>query len=713
MSLAYLNQESPMIDQDYERYTVNINGEITPVKWLKMGMSINATHSIQNYGIVSNFDNGVAKDSYGLARGLMPYAPAYDENGNILNPGAGLSQHNLLLNINEATNETRNYAVMFSSFAEVNILPWLKWRTNFGTQYRNSRQGSFYGENFTNPLTFDSTSPLTAYDNQSQKLSWTLENLIYINKKIGDKHSLGITLMQSAQKDRTEGLNVRAYGILYPTSMWYDVADSNKDKVTYGSNYNASQLASYMGRVNYSFMDRYLLTLTGRWDGASVLAIGNKWDFFPSAALAWKIDQEEWMKGIDYLSQLKVRTGYGVTGNSSVSAYQTSGSLMASNYVFGGTQVAGAKASVMPNVQLGWEKTASYNVGLDFGFLNNRISGSIEYYKSKTSDLLLSRSIPAITGYVSILSNVGETQNQGLEISLSSVNVKTKDFSWQTDFTFSTNKEKIVALTNGAMDDKTNGWFIGQPISVMRDYKFDRLWQNNDEDMRLMSIYKKISGLKCIPGQAKVVDQKFIEVPEGTEGSNTVTLDSGEKITYMNNGFGTINDNDNKILGSNRPKWVGGISNTLSYKNWQLNFFIYARIGNLYYGLLQTYGRRVENDVWSESNPSGRYPQPTTKTFDNYNYTMNYAKGNMITVRNIALSYTVPDKWLKMAHLSTAQVYGQVLNPFIFGGDLVKVGINPDDVTGWDSKTNGGYIGGQTNNTAIMRSYVIGLRFGF
>lgn len=300
MSFAYLNQESPMIDQDFERFTVNINGEISPRKWLKVGMALNASHSIQNYGIINNSTNSVAKDSYGLAVNMMPYAPAYDEEGNVLIAQTGVSQHNLLVNINESVNENRSYSTMFSSFAEVTLLPWLRLRTNFGSQFRNSRNGSFQGENWTNPLNVaPSGNPLVAYNRHKQELSWTLENLIYINKDFGDIHSLGVTLLQSAEKARNEDLNARAYEVTYPTSLWYNLWASKTSDGTFGSSFSEQTRASYMGRINYSLMDKYLVTLTGRYDGASVLAAGNKWDFFPSAAIAWKLDQEDFMQRFD------------------------------------------------------------------------------------------------------------------------------------------------------------------------------------------------------------------------------------------------------------------------------------------------------------------------------------------------------------------------------------------------------------------------------
>ena len=727
ISLAYLDQESPMKDQDFKRYTANINGEIQATNFLKVGMGMNASHSIKNYGIINNTSNSTYKDSYGYAVAKMPFAPAYDEEGKPLNVDGGPSQYNPMLDVYQATNETRYYSVMFNSYGEIDFgkiwspVEGLKWRTNLGTQYRNSRYGSYYGNDFSNPLKHSAYAANTAFNQQGQNLSWTLENLIYYNKIFKNIHSVGLTLMQSAEYSRAEGLEVRAYNCTFPTALWYSVGNSDLTMDSPGSSFSEQKRASYMARMNYGLMDKYLLTVTGRWDGASMLAVGNKWDFFPSAALAWKMNEENFMKDVKWINQLKVRVGYGVTGNASIKPYQTSGTMTASGAgkFFGVgniTQVTiGAKASVLPNLDLGWEKTASTNIGVDFGFLNNRISGSVEYYVAKTSDLLLAKSLPLMTGYTSITTNIGKTQNKGLEITLSTTNIQTKDFTWKTDFTFSTNKEEIVELAGGKVDDTANKWFIGKPKDEIWTLKYDRLWQNTPEDLRTLELYEKISKTVMQPGMAKVVDQPLIEVPEGTEGAKTVTLNSGERVTYMDNGFGTINTEDNKFLGSFQPKWIGGFTTTFIYKNWQLNSFVYARMGNMYYGLLQTYGRRVK-DVWSTENPNGKFPQPRSGgvTTTDYSAYMNYTKGNMVAIRNIALSYTFPEKWLKKLGAASCQIYGQVLNPFIFGGELVKSGINPDDTTGWSEKTNDtNFIGGQTNNTILTRSYVIGLRLGF
>ena len=336
ISLAYLDQESPMKDQDFKRYTANINGEIQATNFLKVGMGMNASHSIKNYGIINNTSNSTYKDSYGYAVAKMPFAPAYDEEGKPLNVDGGPSQYNPMLDVYQATNETRYYSVMFNSYGEIDFgkiwspVEGLKWRTNLGTQYRNSRYGSYYGNDFSNPLKHSAYAANTAFNQQGQNLSWTLENLIYYNKIFKNIHSVGLTLMQSAEYSRAEGLEVRAYNCTFPTALWYSVGNSDLTMDSPGSSFSEQKRASYMARMNYGLMDKYLLTVTGRWDGASMLAVGNKWDFFPSAALAWKMNEENFMKDVKWINQLKVRVGYGVTGNASIKPYQTSGTMTAS-----------------------------------------------------------------------------------------------------------------------------------------------------------------------------------------------------------------------------------------------------------------------------------------------------------------------------------------------------------------------------------------------
>ncbi|REA63451.1 SusC/RagA family TonB-linked outer membrane protein [Dyadobacter luteus] len=710
LSLGYLNQLGTLKDQDFNRYSLNLKGDITPRKWLTVGLALNGVYSKQNYGTSENSSNSGAKDSYGQALALMPYASAFDANGQYLNTNReGLSAHNVLLNIENSTNEHKLASVLSNLFAEIRFTDWLKFSSKFGAQYSDKEYGSFFGPNYTNPFSAVGTAPLIGYNSHNKSLGWTLENLLFLNKQFG-VHSIGITALQSSQQNTNNGINIRAQGITFPSSQWYNLAaNATGIPMGYGTSYSRSALASYMGRINYGLMDRFLLTLSGRWDGASVLARGNKWAFFPSAAVAWKLEEEAFIKQIDWVSQLKLRYSWGRTGNSSVAAYSTGGSIIGAGYVFNETQAAGYKSASMPNQDLRWEKTAQQNIGLDFALFKNRISGSLEAYRAETSDLLMSRSIPPVLGYTSILSNIGRTQNSGIEISISSVNVHSKNFTWKTDFNWSTNKEKILELTSGAVDDLANGWYIGQPISVFRDYQYDRLWQNTAEDARLIELYKKIGNITALPGQVKIKDQPLITATSGEANSKSVTLASGEVVTYVDNGFGVINDSDKAILGSNRPAWTAGLTNTFGYRNFELTFFLQARINNLYYGALQTYGRRVETDTWSPENTGAAYPQPTTATFTNYNNVRNYANGSLVALRNISLTYTLPQSLADRYKLGNFQVYTQVLNPFLWGGEAVKTGLNTEDITGWDT-TAGAQSGGQTNNTILNRSFVLGLR---
>ena len=564
-SFGYANEEGMVKAADFQRYTYTLGFDADINKWIKANAKFSGTTS----------DRHVNGASLSTAAAARPDIPAYNEDGSILEVASADDQayHNPLRNIDDAWNETRYYGVNFSSYAELDFgqfwepLKGVKWRTNLGAQYRNSRVGSYYGEGYTNPFKNPAMAPNVANNEHSQKLSWTLENLLYINKTIKDIHSVNITLLQSAERYRTEGLNMRGYEITFPSSLWYNIGASNNAKYAPGSNFSTWSRASYMARVNYGLMDKYLLTVTGRFDGASMLAAGNKWDFFPSAALAWRMEQEKWIQQINWINQLKLRVGYGVTGNSAVNPYQTAGSVTSTyaSIPFGVGNVSsntiGTKTNIMPNYSLGWEKTSSLNVGVDFGVLENRISGSVEYYIAKTSDLLMNQSIPVITGYAQILNNVGKTENRGFEVSLSTVNVKTKDFTWQTDWTFSLNNEKIKELAGGATYDSTGPWMVGEPLNSFYDFQYDRIWQNTQEDNHLMDVYRSL-GLTFLPGQYKIVDQPLVEVPQGTEGSKTVEIKdaagnkTGEVVSYMDNGFGKFDDNDKKIYNKS-PKWTG------------------------------------------------------------------------------------------------------------------------------------------------------------
>lgn len=692
MSLGYYDQLGVQRDQNYKRYTTNITGDITPVKWLTVGTSVIASLSIQNYGMVGpNTSNTGSKDLYSRASDQFPYALPKDSAGDwIGNPGGNLNLWNPLIDIGQVKNERRTAAIMANTFGEVSFTPWLKYRLNFGVQYRHFRNGTWTGPDATPYLT---NKPNTAGYSADDNFSWVVENLLYITKTFAQDHAVQVTLLQSAQKSRRESVNASVAGTINPLSLWYDLASNTEGKPAgYGSSYTENTLASFMGRLNYTYKEKYLLTASGRFDGASVLAPGHQWSFFPSMALAWKMQEEPFLKGVSWVDELKPRFGYGVTGNAAVNPYSTSGPLSRNPYVFGSTAAIGYLPQLVRNPLLGWERTAQSNIGVDFSLFHSRLSGSLEYYIQNTSDLILTASLPAVSGYVQKIENVGKTRNRGTEVTLSSVNIQQGKFSWSTDITWSANKEEIVSLINGKEDMLANRWFIGKPLEVFYQYDNAGIWGASSKDMAEMAKFNA-NGHRFYPGTIKVVDQ---------------------------NGDYKIDASDMVVRGTPRPKWEGGITNTFSYGNWTLSSFIYFRWGQTYFGgYPNSYGGvypngRVENNIWSWDNPGGRWPMPNTGNVENITAAMQYNDGSFGVVRNISLSYAFPTRWISRAHINNLVLNFQVLNPFMFGPGVVKWGINPDDDTNWDvASSNTNPLGGTNNNTILMQSFVFGLRLNF
>ncbi|WP_158861490.1 SusC/RagA family TonB-linked outer membrane protein [Lunatibacter salilacus] len=692
LSLGYFNQKGVQRDQDFERFTLNLNGDINPTNWLTIGTSVLGSFSTQNFGFMGpNTSNTGAKDLFSRANNQFPYALPRDENGSfIANPGGNLNLWNPLMDIENALNERRSSSLMSNMFAEVAFTPWLKYRLNFGGQIRNFRNGSWTGPGSSNHLNL---RPNTAGMSRDENFSWVNENLIFIDKTIAEKHVIGVTLLYSTQYSRREGMNIGVSNTIVPASRWYDLnSNANGRPDSYGTSFTENTLSSYMARINYSFNDKYLLTASGRYDGASVLAPGYKWDFFPSFSAAWKMQEEPFLRDVTWLNELKPRLGFGVTGNSSVNPYTTTGPLSRNPYVFGGQAAFGFLPQLVQNPNLGWEKTGQWNAGLDFGVLEGRIQGSLEVYDMTTTGLIFGRSLPAVTGYVQKFENIGSTRNRGLELSLSTVNMERPDFSWQTDFNFGANREEIMELVNGKEDMIANNLFIGHPIHSFFDYEQAGIWQNTPEDLEAMSNFNE-NGHRFYPGTVKVVDQ---------------------------NGDFRIDSDDRVVVGSRQPRWTGGITNTFRYKNWTLSSMAYARIGQTYMGGYPHYGGiwpngRAETDFWRWDNAGGRWPLPIQgANVENITTATQFNDGSFVAIRHISLAYDFPQALIEQFRMSNFQINVQVVNPFLFGGDIVRLGINPDDDTSWENRNAAGDpLGGMNSNTILPQSFVISLRAGF
>ncbi|MBC7874174.1 MAG: SusC/RagA family TonB-linked outer membrane protein, partial [Ferruginibacter sp.] len=465
LSLGYNNQTGVQRDQDFERFNLNMNGEVTATKWMTLGISVMGSLSTQNFGINANQGNTGTKDLYGRATDQLPYALSKNDAGVFIkNPGGNLNLWNPIIDIKESLNERRSTSIMSNIFSEIKFTPWLKYRVNFGAQLRNFRSGAWTGPNATSHL---NAKPNTAGYSRDENFSWVVENLLYFDKTFAKVHKLGVTLLQSSQKSRRENTSTSVSSTIVPISLWYDLAANTVGRPDgYSTGFTENTLSSFMGRLNYTLFDKYLLTASGRFDGASVLAPGHKWDFFPSFAVAWKLHEEKFISGANWINELKPRFGYGVTGSSSVNPYLSTGPLSRNPYIFGSLPGIGYLPQLVANPELGWEQTAQWNFGIDFTLFKRRVAGSIEFYKATTTDLLYLKTLPAVSGFVNKWENIGKTQNGGIEITLSTVNIENKNFSWSTDFNFANNKEEIVELLNGKEDILAQRLFIGQPISV-------------------------------------------------------------------------------------------------------------------------------------------------------------------------------------------------------------------------------------------------------
>ena len=686
VSFGYLNQKGTQPGQGYERFTLKTSFDIQPLPYFKMGASINGSYADQDYGYSFTKSTTGAGDYYSALRSMLPWTVPYDENGDyIRNPAAG--DTNIINPIEELkynTNNRKTFRANASIYAEVNFgkiwepLDGLTYRFQFGPEFKYYTTGTM---NAADGINGDGNN--AAKYNNYHTLSWTLDNLIYYNKKFGKDHSLGVTLMQSASSYHYEYGTMSATDVASSTELWYNLSSSSSYSL--GTGLSEKTMTSYMIRANYGFKDRYLLTASIRWDGASQLAEGHKWASFPSAAVAWRIDQENFMENTDWVSQLKLRLGVGVTGNAAVSAYATKGAIQSAYYNWGTTtstigyvpsDPSAKSPNAMANQDLSWEKTTQYNVGVDYGFFNNRLNGSIDYYKTKTNDLLLEMSIPSLTGYTSTYANVGKTSGWGIDLQITGVPVKTRDFEWSSTLTWSMDRNKIDELANGNTEDVNNLWFVGEEIGVYYDYVYDGIWTTAEADEAATYGRK--------PGQIKVKDL---------------------------NGDGEIDaNNDRQIVGYIRPRWSGGWTNTFTYKNFELSVFIFSRWDfTVPQGSATLDGRYMQRklDYWIEgTNEYAKYYAPGSngEAADTYASSMNYQDGSFIKVRNISLGYTFPKKLLKNSGLSNLKVYVQAMNPFRLYSACDWL---DTDLLSYDNNTT------TFGSSTTIKSFVIGVNIGF
>jgi len=544
------------------------------------------------------------------------------------NPIADIDPLNSRLN-------TTTLTVLANGYVDVAIAKGLSFRSSLSSSYSNAKTGDWRGTWSKSQI---GNKPRAQLDTRGM-INYTIDNILNYNRSFG-KHSLAVTGLQSAflQKDETTSIAVKDLPF---NSYWYAL---NTGTVTaQSSNLVKRTLQSFMGRINYTYNDKYLLTVTGRSDGASQLAEGNKWAFFPSVALGWRLSEEKFIEQMNLFSNLKLRVSYGEVGNSTVAPYSTQAGLLNTGYDFDGAAAYGFAPANLGNKGLKWERSKELNLGIDLGFLKNRITSTIELYKRNTVDLILNQKIPAVSGFTQVVANVGKIENKGIEITLNTVNIAKTDFGWNSTINFTKNNNKLLELYGGDQTvDKGNKLFVGYPIRSNFDYEFAGIWQLAD------SVLAKSYGQ--VPGSVRVTDQ-----------NNDGKISSSNDI------------DDRMVLGTQLPNWLLGITNRFNYKNVDLSFFLYYRNGVQYsnatlsgtFGELGSrYNSLASLDYWTKDNPSNAYFSPYVA--NPYRSAINYQDASFLRVSDITLGYTFSRSRLNRYKIANARIYAQVSNPFIF-----------------------------------------------
>lgn len=628
ISLGYRSENGLFKDDNYKRY----NGRMAIDHQLFRNVQI-GTNIIYSY-----VDKNNRYSPLGQAIKIIPISRPYDDNGNLVSyPSPGYStQMNPLLDDLEGmrVDNTVNERFFGSFYANWTIVKGLLYRTTFAWNSVNERWGFFADKSSLQGADIDSQS--SKEHTMTRGLTW--ENVLTYSTDFNKIHSIQTMFGTSTIINSVEYTYAGGKDQPYADNI-YDNLYSNQKEITIRSSFVKQNLASFFGRVNYKLKERYMLTASLRADGSSVFAPGKKWGYFPSVAVAWRINDEFFLRNSRIVSNLKLRLSWGESGQCAIDPYQTIGLLGVSTYSFNNEIARGYYPKTMTNRNLTWETTSQYNIGLDFGFFHGRISGSIDLYKAQTRNILMSRNIPSINGFKSVMENIGKTESAGVDVTLSTMNFQTRHFSWSTDVTLSHNKEKIKELVSGQTKDEANAWFVGEPFKVFYDYKKIGIWQLGEEE-------------------AAAQNGQFV---------------GDIKVADMNNDG--IITTDDRIIYSQRPKVTFGINNSFNYKGVDLSVFIYARLGQwIDYNYNTTYRiNAAENganvNYWTPENPCNDFPRPDkSKSYNQVQYysTLKYEKGSFWKICDITLGYTLQGIWAKRLGLNKLRAYVTAKNFLTF-----------------------------------------------
>ncbi|MCO5238446.1 MAG: TonB-dependent receptor [Chitinophagaceae bacterium] len=692
LSAGVFSEKGIIDNNNFNRFSLrsNINHEIIPK------LSVGANVLLTKINEVPNVATGLGYHTVGkdgavsAALQNVPIFPVYNENGNI-GPYDPNSEWNRFvpygLNFFHSYVLTRQMERKMKSFNSLSTV-YLKWdflddfsfRTNFSAKIYNS-QFDLYQYNLAG-YGWNQNPPARGSYSDNYQYNWISENTISYKKHVGS-HSINAFVGYSAQKNYANGNSITATD--FPNDKVHTL---NAAKTISKFSAEASQwaLLSYIGRINYSYDSKYLLTTTLRRDGSSRFGSNTRWGYFPSASVAWKISQEDFYHS-SKMNNLKLRLSYGVTGNNQIDNYGSIGLLNQTQYAWGENASSGLYIGSISNPDLKWEKTGQWDLGVDMGLFDSRVYIELDYYHSITRDMLLNVPVPSITGFTQQLTNIGKVKNQGVEVLISTKNIN-QSFKWNTDFNISLNRSKVLKLGNDGSPIYINNWGttkteIGQPIANFYGYIFDGVFMNQEE----VNNYPHTSA--TTPGDPKIRDV------------------NGDKI---------IDENDRTVIGNAQPDFIFGLTNTLSYKNFDFSITLQGQYGNeimnsqtrfskFYNGGRNQYA--IVNNYWkSESDPGdGKIFKPMV----NYNglqtafSTYWVEDGSFLRIRNVQIGYNIPSKLFSWSAFSSARLYLSAENLFVFTS---YIGFDPENSV-YSSGIN---IGNDYGASPMPRTITLGLR---
>lgn len=693
----YLSQKGIVQRSGIDRYSLRTNIDAQMLPFLKMGVSFSPSVQVEQRANTDGHwaSNGVIN----AALSLPPFIPIYQPGTTVYNSQAfyaapynwpGIT--NPVANLYEADNLARITRLLGNAYVEIQLPLGIRYRGTLGGDIQHSRLNNY----LTSALPLNQLLPptvATAFSETFQNINWVTNHVLTYNREIG-AHRFDVLAGLESQKNDFERNRITANN--FPNDI---VRTLNAGTITGGNSFRDQwSLASYFGRVAYSYRDRYLFNASIRRDGSSRFGRNNRWGTFPSASVGWRVSEEAFVKSLRSVSELKLRASYGLAGNNAFqnangtpNNYPAIGLLSADNYVLGNALVNGLAVSTIGNDNLTWEKSRQLDVGFDLGLFNNRLYFTADYYRRLTTDLLLAVQVPTLTGFASAVQNIGKVENKGFEFALNTRNL-TGAFQWTTDLNLSINRNKVLALgptgdpiRSGTGVGETNITVIGQPLGSFFGY-------------RQIGVFRDQADVDASPRfpDARPGDVKYEDV----------------------NGDGRVDANDRTLIGNNQPDFIYGITNTFSYKGFDLAVAIQGVQGGQILNLSRRFFENLEGnanqittvlDRWrSPSQPgNGVTPRANARTTGNNNAVSSrwVESASFFRVRNITLGYNLPARFAQRVKLQNVRIYGGVQNALT----LTKyLGYNPE-VSGYEGPLTGGVDYG---SYPVARTYTIGLNLG-